>query len=179
MWESELIMDIELEEEEEAVECRLCIELYYAAAQGRRFSTRLMEKNLFCPHHIIDRAPADDSNFSMQNDDKKRKREEPTKSTKTKLTRLHTIEEDEQQPSCSNANVDGVDGQQTSINDDQRPTTSIANVNGAEDQPHSSINANIDGGDGHQKKQQAKYHKESNFFFLAYFMVFYLPLFVV
>ena len=108
-----------------------------------------MEKALFCPHHVIDRTPADDSKVSMQNDDKKRKREEPRKSTKNKRRRLHTIEED-QQPLCRNANVDGVDGQQTSINDDQRPTSSIANVNGAEDQPHSSINANIDGGDGHQ-----------------------------
>ena len=44
MWENELIVDIGHEEEEEGVECSLCIELYYAAAQGRRFSTRLMEK---------------------------------------------------------------------------------------------------------------------------------------
>ena len=53
MWETELIMDVVPEEDGEGVECLLCIELYYAAAQGRRFSTRIMEKSLDCPHHII------------------------------------------------------------------------------------------------------------------------------
>ena len=145
MWENELIVDIEHEEEEEGVECSLCIELYYAAAQSRRFSTRLMEKALFCPHHVIDQTPADDSKVSMQNDDKKRKRKEPRKTNKNKRRRVHTIE-DGQLPSCSYANFDG---QQTSINDDQRPTTSVENANGAGAQAPFSINANMDGGDGH------------------------------
>ena len=146
MWETELIMDVVPEEDGEGVECLLCIELYYAAAQGRRFSTRIMEKSLFCPHHIIDKTQADDSKVSMQNDDKKRKRKEPRKTNKNKRRRVHTIE-DGQLPLCSYANVDG---QQTSINDDQRPTTSVENVNGAEAQAPFSINANMDGGDGHQ-----------------------------
>ena len=107
IWESELIMTIKREGEEETPECQLYIDLYYEAANGRRFSTRLMEKNLWCSHHQIYRTPADDPNFAnrtMQNDNKKRKRKEPSKSTSTKRRR----------PSTSNANVNEVDGHQAS-----------------------------------------------------------------
>ena len=138
MWENELIRDIDPAEEDEPVECRLCIKLYHEAQQGRRFSTRLMHKALWCPHHIIDGVPSADMKVSMKNEDKKRKRTEPTGCKRNKRRRGHTIEDD-QQPSCSYGNVDA-----------QPPTTTVENINVPEAQVPLSINANMDGVDGQQ-----------------------------
>ena len=134
-WEEELFVDVSSEDEEEPVICSLCIRLYHEAAQGRRFSVRLMDKQLWCPHHIVivDGAPAAEKKVSMKNEDtKKRKRTQGKSSTRRNKRRR------------------GQQASSSSMNDGQPPTSTVENVNEPEGEEPLSINANMDGVDGQQ-----------------------------
>ena len=139
-WEKELFVDIAPEDDEEPVICSLCIHLYHEAAQGRRYSVRIRELEMWCPHHIIDGAPAAEKKVSMKNENiKKRKRTEAKRCTRNKRWRG-------QQPSSS------------SMNDGQPPTSTVENIIEPEGEEPLSI---MDGVDGQLEQQVKQYLAES------------------
>ena len=52
-WEEQLFVDVS-PEEDEGVICTLCIHMYHEKKAGRRYSARVMDTQLWCPHHIVD-----------------------------------------------------------------------------------------------------------------------------
>ena len=52
-WEEQLFVDVS-PEEDEGVICTLCIHMYHEKKGGRRYSARVMDTQLWCPHHIVD-----------------------------------------------------------------------------------------------------------------------------
>ena len=52
-WEEQLFVDVS-PEEDEGVICTLCIHMYHKKKAGRRYSARVMDTQLWCPHHIVD-----------------------------------------------------------------------------------------------------------------------------
>ena len=145
-WEEELFVDVSPEDEEEPVICSLCIRLYHEAAQGRRYSVRLMDKQLWCPHHIVivDGAPAAEKKVSMINEDtKKRKRTQGKSSTRRNKRRR------------------GQQASSSSMNDGQPPTSTVENVNESEGEEPLSIDANMDGVDDQLEQKVKQYLAES------------------
>ena len=139
-WEKELFVDIAPEDDDEPVICSLCIHLYHEAAQGRRYSVRIRELEMWCPHHIIDGAPAAEKKVSIKNENiKKRKRTQAKRSTQSKRWRG-------QEPSSS------------SMNDGQAPTSTVDNLIEPEGEEPPSI---MDGVDAQLEQQVKQYLAES------------------
>ena len=82
-WEEALFIDFSPEEDEEVI-CTLCIHEYEEAKGGRRFSARVMETQLWCPHFIVDGdgSRAADKEVPQKNVTKKRKGAQAESSTR-------------------------------------------------------------------------------------------------
>ena len=82
-WEEALFIDFSPEEDEEVI-CTLCIHEYEEAKGGRRFSARVRDTQLWCPHFIVDGdgSRAADKEVPQKNVTKKRKGAQAESSTR-------------------------------------------------------------------------------------------------